>query len=380
MSRRRLVLARLSTAAIFFAAGAGMGVWASYIPALKERFGLDDAALSLTLLGVALGAVLAMSSAGWLATRFGTRLVSVVAAVGLALVLAALPLAPVYALFIPMAAIMGACMGSMDVAMNAHAAAVEKEWGGAIMSSFHAFFSVGGLAGAAIAGFAIERGVGVDTGLPLAGGCIALLVLAAGLGLGRFGGGGEAGHALVLPRGAALGLGGLAALGFLSEGAMMDWTAVYLVSVVGAVGGAAVSGFAGFSLAMTAGRFLGDRVIRRFGRTAVLRGSGLLAGLGIAVAVALPGPIAAPVGFAIAGLGMSNIVPILFSAASALPGIPPAAGLGMVATMGYAAFLVGPPVIGLGAQAVGLRWALLPLVIACAAIALGARRRLASQA
>jgi MFS family permease len=131
------------------------------------------------------------------------------------------------------------------------------------------------------------------------------------------------------------------------------------------------SGISGFSVAMATGRFTGDRVVRRFGGAWVMIASGTLATLGLGLAVALPYPLPATIGFILAGFGMANIVPLLFAAAGRVPGVPPAVGVAMAATIGYGAFLMGPPLIGFLAGAVGLRFALLVLVASAMGIALG---------
>jgi MFS family permease len=160
-----------------------------------------------------------------------------------------------------------------------------------------------------------------------------------------------------------MGLAILTLLCLLVEGAMVDWTAIYLQTVAGATLEFAVAGFAAFSLTMTVCRFMGDRVVRRLGRAHTLRLGGLLATLGLALAMALPYPVPATIGFACVGLGLANAVPVLFSTAGETRGIPPSMGVAMVATMGYAGLLLGPPLIGFGGDLMGLRTTLCLLVL-----------------
>jgi MFS family permease len=172
----------------------------------------------------------------------------------------------------------------------------------------------------------------------------------------------------VRPGGPALRLGVLALLGFLAEGSLIDWCAVYMVETVGTPPSAGAAAYAAFSLAMTAGRLTGDRIAARFGTERTLAASAATAGLGLALAVALPHPVATPAAFALAGLGLANIVPLLFGAAARIPGTAPGAGVAMVAVFGYAGALAGPPVIGFAAEWTSLRIALSGLAAAAAAV------------
>jgi len=268
-------------------------------------------------------------------------------------------------------ALLGVANGSVDVAMNAQAIAIEERLGRPIMSSFHGLFSAGGLAGAAGAALAMSGGVGSRTHL---------LAIVAGLFLISVGA-----VAFLLPtatssaarspifgllRGPLLGLGVLALCALLAEGAIGDWAAVYLRDYAGTSAELAALGFAGFSLAMTAGRLLGDRVVRRYGGTRVLSAGGGMAAVLLAAGLFAGDPWAMLLGFAAVGLGLANAVPILFSAAGKLIAVPPSIGIAAVSTAGYCGFLLGPPVIGLVAERFGLGTGLGLIVIALGTIAM----------
>jgi MFS family permease len=154
----------------------------------------------------------------------------------------------------------------------------------------------------------------------------------------------------------------LALFCFLVEGVMVDWTAIYLQSVAGASLETAVAGFGAFSLAMTICRFLGDFAVRRLGRIRTVQFGGMLAALGLTLAMAAPLPLPAMIGFALVGIGLANVVPVLFSAAAGMRGVPSSVGVAMVATLGYGGLLMGPPLIGFGADIVGLRAMLIVLI------------------
>jgi predicted MFS family arabinose efflux permease len=366
--------ARIADAAIFFANGLGLGLWAGHIPVLQAAHGLDKAALGLALLGMALGAVIAMPLTGPATARYGSRRCTVVAGVVYATGLCLPFVAPGHMALAAAMLLLGGANGAMDVAMNTQASAIERAYGRAIMSSFHAFFSLGGVAGALLAGGAMAAGVPPAVAMGLSGVAITVAVLAAGRSLLHGGDGG--GHAFGLPGRAALGIGLLTLLALLAEGAVLDWSAVYLASDTGASTAAAAVGYAAFSATMTLGRLTGDRVVRRFGAGRTLGLSALLAGAALLLALS-GGTVMGVVGFGLAGLGLANAVPILFSAGSRLPGMAPGVGVAMVATLGYAGFLAGPPLIGVAAEAVGLRWALLVIVPGLLVVALAGMRLVA---
>ncbi len=186
--------------------------------------------------------------------------------------------------------------------------------------------------------------------------------------------------AFAWPSRALLGLGSLAFLGLLAEGAMADWSAVYLHDALGATGSVAAAGFAAFAFAMALGRFGGDALVARFGSPAVLRTSSTLAAVGLGVALVVATPPVAMVGFAAVGFGIANIIPVLFRAAGDVPGVAAGAGLAAVATTGYAGFLAGPVLIGCTAELTSLPIGLTLVSAACAAIALAGGIALANDA
>jgi len=364
-------LARSATAWVFFANGAALGSWVPHIPDAKQALGLSDSLLGLALLGMAAGSLIGLPLSGLLTARFGSRRTTTAAVLAL-LVATPLPLlAPSLPAFVVALVLLGMANGAVDVAMNTQAIAVEERLGRAIMSGFHGFFSVGGLVGAAVAGLAMAAGAGPLTHLTAS---VALLLVVT-LGAVRFllSTAPAAAKSAVfrLPRGPLLALGALALCSLMAEGAMGDWAAVYLREDLRTEAGYAALGFAGFSLAMAAGRFLGDGLVRRYGGPAAL-----CAGAGIAAILLTAGllagePWAAVVGFAGVGLGLANAVPILFSAAGKISGIPHELAIATVSTAGYCGFLTGPPVIGLIAERLGLAVGLGLVALALAIVAFG---------
>ena len=341
-----------------------------HIPAVKARHGATDTELGFVLLAMAAGAVVALPLAGPLVVRFGSRAMTSAAALAFCLAMPLPVLSPSLPLTAAALAVLGACNGLLDVAMNAQAAAVERGLGRAVMSSFHALFSVGGLAGALLAGGAMLAGAG-EAPHVVGAALLALAVVIAALPalLPSTRDRTPAAPALVWPPRALLVLGGLAFLGLLAEGAMADWSAVYLRDVVGTGPSVAATGFAAFSLAMAAGRFAGDALVNRFGAAAVVSVSGAVAAGGLGAALLVGGALSGVAGMALVGRGIANIVPVLFAAAARTPGIAPGRALAAVATTGYLGFLAGPPLIGALAGVAGLPAGLALVSVACALVA-----------
>jgi MFS family permease len=378
MTRRDLLPARAAASAAFFGNGFGIGIWAAQLPRFKAELGLSDGQLSLGLLAFSIGAVALMPVVGWAVTFVGSRLATLAAAFAFTATLLLIGLAPSLPLFIAASLLAGACNGTMDISMNTNATVVEKAWGSAIMSSFHAFFSLGGLAGAALSGLLIAFELSIFETLLVACLGMAALFLAAAFGMMR-----EAkrtrdseGHGFALPRGPVVVVAVLAMFCFVVEGAMVDWTAIYLQTVAGADLQAAVTGFAAFSLAMTICRFLGDAVVRTLGRARTVQLGGFLATSGLSLAIFWPQPVPATLGFALVGFGLANIVPVLFSTAAQMEGIAPSVGVAMVATLGYGGYLMGPPIIGFGGDLFGLRAMLGVLILFSITIVILSQRAL----
>lgn len=350
-----LTRSRFSVSAVFFLNGFVFASWVPHIPGVMERQGLSASQLGLVLLGMAVGALCALPLAGAVVNRFGSRPVTILCAIGYCLTLPGPVLAPTALLTTGALFVFGVLNATLDVAMNAQAAELERRYARAIMSSFHGWWSVGGLAGAALAGGILAAGV-----IPSAHAIMIAVVTAAAVALAArhllpsAAGNGVAGPAIVVPTKALLGLGALTFLALLIEGAVADWSAVYLRRERQLDTGTAAFGFAAFSLAMAACRFGGDFLAHRFGPVVLLRGSALAATGGMVLALFGRDPISSIAGFGIAGLGIANLIPVLFSAAARSRPDDPGTGIAAVATTGYLGFLAGPPLIGFAAQHAGL--------------------------
>ena len=364
------VRSRWAVSAIFFINGVVLASWVPHIPAVKAKHALSDGTLGAVLLCMALGAVLALPLAGWLTDRVGSHRSTMVAALGLSLALPAPVVSPSITLLSLALMVLGACNGMLDVSMNAQAVAIEARYGRPIMSSFHGCFGLGGFAGAALAGGAMRFGIdGAHHVVAIALLCVLVVIRARHWLLSSRPARHAPGLVFTKPSRALRGLGALAFCALLTEGAMADWSAVYLRDVLGTSPAVGAAGFAAFSLAMAGGRFAGDRLVARLGSRGLLRASGALAAGGLGAALLIGRPSAAVVGFGLVGLGISNAVPVLFGAAGRVAGVRPGIALAAVATTGYLGFLVGPPLIGLAAEAAGLPTGLGIVSILCALIA-----------
>ncbi|HZZ09941.1 MAG TPA: MFS transporter [Paraburkholderia sp.] len=362
---------RIATLGVFLANGFGIGAWAVEVPRIKESLALSDTALGIALFAFALGAIIAMPLAGQLAPRFGSGRAT--ALLGAAFVIA-LPLpafAPNLVVLCVVLLVLGAANGALDVSMNGHASAIETQWHAPIMSSFHAAWSAGGLLGAATGAMLQKSDVGVAGGLLFPDAFIAALVLGAALLALRDIGprAAAAASGFAWPNAAVMKLALLAFLCMLVEGAVADWSAVYLRSALNREASVAAVGYSAFAFSMAACRIVGDVSVRRFGSSKVVGVGGLIAVCGLALVLGFPSVLTACVGFAMVGVGLANIVPVIFSAAGRST-VTPAIGVSMAATAGYAGFLIGPPLIGLGAGLLGLRLALWVLVIAALVVCL----------
>ena len=334
-----------STRLLFLLAGFSAAAWASLVPVAKAATGVNEGELGLVLLCLGIGSLLAMPVSGVVSTRHGCRKVLMVCGVALC---ACLPLlASVQNVFTLAAALFffGAMIGTFDCVMNIQAVIVERDSKRPLMSGFHGFYSLGGLLGAATTSAIMDLGVSpfaTVSAIALAG---VLLLMGIRRHVLPYGNPAE-GPPFALPRGEVLFLGMLCMTVFLVEGSMMDWSAVMLTENHGMPVAQAGYGFAAFSLTMTFGRLTGDRIVARVGRRSVVTVGGLLAMGGILLATLVPFWQAALLGYAMVGLGCSNIVPVLFTAVGRQTSMPQSVAVPAMSTLGYAGVLAGPAAIG----------------------------------
>ena len=351
------VRARWATAAVFFLNGFTFASWALHVPTVKNKLGLTPAVLGLALLAIAVGSLLTMPPTGRWVARWGSRPVTRAFAVVNPLTLLPLLLAPSLIWQVLALALYGAVSGGLDVAMNAQGLAVERRLGRPVLSSFHAAWSLGGLLGAALGSLALAWGAGATAHVTVVAAVFFALALLAGPALlpreddlNEVEGAQPTARRRLSPT--ILLLGALGFLGLLAEGAVSDWSALYYRSVLGSGPGASGLGYVAFTFAMTAGRLSGDWARARFGGAAVLRGGAALCALGLAGALLIASPLPSALGFAAAGLGLANLVPVIFDAAGQTGNA--GTSIAQVSTLAYLGFLVGPPLVGFVAQLASL--------------------------
>lgn len=378
-----------ATKMFFLLCGLAISSWAPMVPFAKDRLALNDGSLGLLLLFLGAGAICTMPFAGWLINRVGSRIVMIGSAIIIALALPALLL--LHAWFAMAAAlfVFGAGVGAIDVAMNTHGAVIQNHTGKPIMSSLHGLFSVGGLIGPLLIGFLIKIGINPVTGATLIS--IGLLILT------------FTQQSALLPHSkekslsqaeqssdtakvgsawlnsAVLFLGLMCFIAFLSEGAMLDWGALLLHDYKGVDKALSGLGYAFFSIAMAVMRLSGDRIISKFSSTTVVVAGSVIAFAGYSCILFVAWVPVTLLGFVLIGVGASNIVPVFFSAAGNIKGVPSSNAVSVVSTVAYAGQLAGPALLGLLALRFSLPVALfitgVMLMIAGLAFLISKRRK-----
>lgn len=349
------VSVRWAVSALFFVNGLIVGSWAPKLPVLMTRLDITEATLGLIVLGLGIGSLCMMPVFGAMVARAGSRRAVTVGAWLAAPSLFWISLAPNLWTVAAAAFLFGGVIGGMDVAMNANAVAVERARGRAIMSSCHGFWSLGAFVGAGAGGAIIQLFGDLGHAVVVTGLALAALFLALPRLLADAPAPGAPKPPLRLPRSALPYLLGLMALtSMIPEGAILDWAAVYLEREMGASLAVAGWGFAACAGTMATMRFLGDGLRLRFGAVRTLRASSWVAMAGLALAGLSGDPLPAIAGFAVAGIGIANMMPIALSAAGNVPGLAAGVGLSVVTIMGYSGILLAPGSIGWLAERLSL--------------------------
>ncbi|MGI8576938.1 MAG: MFS transporter [Nocardioidaceae bacterium] len=381
-SARALRGARIAVAATFWLHASIFGTWAARIPAIKQSLDLSDQDLGLALGGLAVGLLIGTRLVGTMERQGRTSRAIKVVLIGQAVAL----VGPAYAWnLVTLAAaliVLGVLGGALDVLMNVHAVAVERRYGRSIMSGFHGLWSVGSMGSGLLAAVAARTGVApslhfgavavvaIVLSLPLLNGLLPadLESATAGHRAEHHWAGGPSASVLVVGLLAVMGFGA-----FMAEGAIADWSAVFLHEGRGASPGLAALGFTVFSAAMAASRVVADRVAAKIGPVLLTRAGALLGVAGYLIFLLVSSPAVALAGFVIAGIGIGPAVPVMFSAAGNTGTANRASILGIAVSAGYLGSVVGPMLIGGLAQYTGLTWALVAPVIFLALLAAAAR-------
>lgn len=363
------VQASWATFTLFLLHGIMVGSWVPHIPLAMERLAVGPAVFGLALLAIAAGAVTAMPLTGAMINRYGSSRVVLVTGILFCLAFIGPVISPALLPFAIMGYLLGAFIGSLDVAMNAHGIAVEKALRRPIMSMLHGGFSLGGMVGAFLGAWTMKH-MGELAHIALAAAaCLALLFVAARFLLPRATDKGLSDSHFGWPTRATVGLGLLCFLALMAEGSVLDWSAIYFRTEFHVDAGTAALAYAFFSGGMAASRFTGDWLRLKFGAVHLVVASALLTALSLALAVSISSFLIALVAFTLAGIGIGNIAPVLFAGGGRLEPEAPGRGIAAVSTLGYAGFLAGPPLIGFAAQLTSLAQAFWLVVLATLVIA-----------
>lgn len=356
--------ARLATRLAFFAAGFAMGCCAPFFPFIKENVSADKSEFGLLLLCLGIGAIIAMPITGIVSARRGSKPMILLGGFLMALLIPILVVVESQSILAIIIFLLGASLGTLDVAMNVHAVEVEKIEKRSLMSNFHAQFSIGGLIGAGLMtvflffGFSILISSFVSASITFIAMTLTVkrLLNVSTVEKTKF----------MLPKGVVILLAIFAAIIFLIEGAVVDWGALLIIDRELTTPESAGIGYILFSVAMVIARLLGDGIVKAIGEFKVLIFGVIITILGILIIVLSNITIIALSGFMFIGLGVANLVPIFFSAAGRQSVMPPAIAIASVTTTGYAGILLGPVIIGYVAEVTSLSIGfsiLIPLIV-----------------
>lgn len=351
---------RWAVSSVFFTNGVLYASYVSRIPDIQQHYQLDYKGVGFVLLTGAVGSLIAMPFTGGLISMWGSKRVTLTASFLFCLSVALFMLSPTVGLLAFIFFLKGIAAGITDVAMNAQAVLVERAYQRPIMAAFHGIFSVGMFAGAALGTMFISMQVNVLHHLLIVSSAGFLFVISLARNLVK-----EDFEITIfrktkkkfinVPSTALIGIGVISFCGMLAEGAMADWSTNFMREVVEASPSLAPLGLTAFSLAMVIGRFLGDQARMFFGDQPLINISSMLAIAGLILIISGFSAAVSIFGFFLAGIGLSVIVPIVYSKAGNTPGIDAGTGISMVTTIGYSGFIVGPPVIGYLADWKGLQ-------------------------
>ncbi|WP_312727722.1 MFS transporter [Stutzerimonas kunmingensis] len=357
-------IVRNATRCGFFMAGFGLSVWAPLVPYVRERIEMTDAVFGLLLLCIGVGSLTWMPLSGVLVSRWGIRPVQLCSVVLLALALAGMALTDSMLLLALALFCFGGSLGVIDVIMNIQAVLVETAVGRRLMSNFHGMYSLGAISGALMLTGLLTVGLAPEIGSFLMIG----LIVAANLGLARGflpnrapGGG----FAFVRPTGVVLLVGLMCFVVYLAEGAVLDWSALYLTGEKGLEVAKGGLGYAAFALMVTIARFAGGPLVNALGTARVIAFGGLLAAFGIGLSLAAEHWAVALIGYGLCGLGCANVSPVLISSLSRQDGMPVQLAVTVATTIGFAGVLAGPAMMGVVAHfsSLGMAFALLAVLL-----------------
>jgi len=365
---------RIAVGAVFFSFGLCFSSWASRIPSIQQSLGLSDAQLGLVLISLPVGSMISLPLAGFLTAKAGSRKIVIIATILYSLTLVTLGMAENGYHLVTGLFVFGLAGNLLNISINTQAVGVEALYKRSIMASFHGLWSLAGFAGAAIGTFMMGRGIFPYQHFIFIMITAVTILLLSNRNLLKEDAKPQANQPIfVKPDKSLINLGIIAFCSMICEGAMFDWSGIYFKKVVVADEAWLGAGYTAFMSMMAFGRFVADWATVRFGLKRILQLSGLLTATGLLIAVLFPNIVTAITGFLLVGLGVSSVVPLVYSAAGRSKVLSPGVALATVSTIGFLGFLCGPPLIGFVAGATSLRisFAIIAVMGLCVSIVSG---------
>ncbi len=373
--RTALSKARWATRTQFLNLGFVAGVWGVHVPSLKATYALDERTLAAALLATSVGSVLTLTIAGRLVGKLGARGAAILAGWAISLALALSLVLPGFWALLPVMVLLGAGESVFDVAINAEGTMLETLTGRTVMSGFHGMFSLGAMVGAAAAAAMIRGGVSSAIQLAVVAAVVGTSITIASRGMLAAHPTADASQAhFAWPKGTLLLIGLLILSGMLAEGVMYNWSVLYVAQELHTPQEKAAMAYVAFAGATAAMRFAGDSVRARVSERTMLIAGPALTAIAMLLVLLVARPWFAMVGFALVGIGLATVVPILYNAATRIPGVSRAAAIASVSSIGYVGFMIGPPIIGGLAHATSLTFAMGTQIIAALVLIVGALR------
>ena len=373
--RSALSRARWATRAQFLNLGFVAGVWGVHVPSVKANYALDEQSLAGVLLAMSVGSLLTLSIAGRTVGRLGARNTTVLAGWGFCFALGLSLVLPSFWALVPAMMLLGASESVFDVAINAEGTTLETLSNRAVMSGFHGMFSLGAMSGAASAALMLRESIPAWLQLVCVGSVIAVSILVSSRGMLASHPAAPTGQAtFTWPKGTLLLVGMLICFGMLAEGVMYNWSVLYVNQELRSPQEFAALAYVAFAGATAVMRFAGDSVRARVSERTMLVVGPTLSALAMLLVLVVAKPWFALAGFALVGVGLATVVPILYNAATRVPGVSRAAAIASVSSIGYVGFMIGPPIVGGIAHGTTLTVAMGTLIAAALILIIGARR------
>lgn len=354
---------RLAVGAFFFLSGTTFSSWAARIPTIKSTFNLNEAQLGTVLFMLPLGSLVVLPVAGWAIHKYGSRPILLISAILYGIFLMSIAFSSGVYILSAVLFLFGFAGNGFNIAANTQALQVENRvYGRTLMSSFHALWSAGAMTGAIVTGWMMKSSVSIINHYLLVTAIMFLIFVSASFFLVKGEEKNVGSGRMVWPSKFLWLLGVICFCCALCEGAMADWSALYYKQVIGEGSSVNTTGYTAYAFTMAFGRLIGDRLVDRFGSRKILLIDALFIIAGISIGIGILHPMAVIIGFAMIGIGVSTIIPIVYTLSGKNTATPPSVSLATVSSIGFSGFLIGPPLIGYIAHGIGLRMALMLLI------------------